>query len=663
MPTLIPQGKGDGGGPGTNRAGVVKKPELFQQYKPLYPEGLDLSPGETKHEELVSEILLRARDAERALKNRHGVWDEIDRSLRAFIPLDSTEKDLQADDGRKPVSIVIPESYATLETLVTYNSTVFGTTPMFSLAGTGPEDQVGATLLEILMDIQSQRAKHLLPLMQSWRDSYSYGFGVTAVSWAVRTGKRSINRPIVELDLNGEPFVAGNERVDEDVTIFEGNELDAIDPRRYLPDPRPAIYEPQKGEYVGWVVRDQYMNLRRMEAEPGSQFFNVKYIEDLRGHRSNIYFQVAREREAEGSSFDRRPFSPLTFPVDVIPMYVDLIPRDWGLSDKKEPEKWLFALANDQVIIMAHPMDLNHNLFPVAVCAPDAGGHEVTPTSRMEIMSGLQKVTNFFINSRVREVDRFHRNTFIVDPKSVNMEDVRVNQGIFRTKPSMWGRGVKDVMAQLPMQDVTASHPADIQFLQQLSRNTTGVVDSLLGVQRQGGERVTATEFSQTRGSAVSRLQKGARMTSLQQMQPLGEMQAFHIQQLMSEDTYVKITGRWEADLRAQRDIPDFPFMRVTPFDIAVNFDVAFHDGSVLGGEDAEQWIRWLTIASQSEQMLAEINIPRVLLHIARLMGNNAPEDFLIKRTEEGPQQVQTTVLPDEEVAEQEQAGNLVGVQ
>jgi len=160
MPVFQPAG---GRGGAVSPRNVEKKPELFREYKPLYPEGIDLSPGEKVHDDLVAEILLRAHDSEMALKQRHKVWDEIDRSLRAFIPLDKWEKDLQDDDSRKPVSIVIPESFATLETLVTYNSTVFGTSPMFSLEGTGPEDQIGSILLEILMETQSQRAKDLLP--------------------------------------------------------------------------------------------------------------------------------------------------------------------------------------------------------------------------------------------------------------------------------------------------------------------------------------------------------------------------------------------------------------------------------------------------------------------------------------------------------------------
>ncbi len=634
------------------------------EYKHLYPEGVNLRPGKPAHDRLKEEILLRARESERWMSNRHPDWTSIDHMLTGYIPLDADEKDVKSKDIRKPVSIVVPESFAILDTILSYMMTAFGPAPIFRYDGEGPEDIIGAILLEKTVEVQTKKMKTLLGLHTHWRDAFSYGFGVAALSWKVKMGKRSVVNPTGFFTLNGEFTQTGSERIIVDSILYEGSDMHVIDPYRYLPDPSVAIHDVQSGEYVGWKDSSNFPALLRDENEPGSVFFNIKYLQNIPG-QSAIYLRDASGRQdkislptTEGIQNDQ------TRPFDTVSMYIDLIPNEWDLppgdedSDGDTPEKWMFVLAADEVIIAAAPMGLHHNMFPVVVSAPDSGGHELMPLSRIEMMFGLQEVINFYFNSHMRNVRKALNNMFVVDPKIVNMNDVlNPSDGkVIRLRPPVWGRGVKDGIAQLKVDDVTSGHIADMEAARNLARHTTGAQDSLQGIQRTGGERVTKAEFSSTRGSAISRLQKAAQIISLQSMQDLSLMYAYHTQQFMSAETYVKIAGRQEEVLRREYGIaPGDTRVKVTPFDLNVAFDVVTSDGSIERGDNATEWIQLYGLMSNNPELVEALDSTRIFLHIARLLGADDAQEFL-----RSGRPVNTTVVPDAEAAAAAQAGNIV---
>jgi len=333
---------------------------------------------------------------------------------------------------------------------------------------------------------------------------------------------------------------------------------------------------------------------------------------------------------------------------------VDLIPKEWKLGSSETPEKWMFQLAGDEVIIAAAPLALHHNMFPVAVCCPDFGGHELMPVSRLEIMYGLQGVIDFYFNSHAAAVRRLDRNSVVFDPKSINSGDVVARRGYIRTRRPVWGRGVTESIMQLKQDDNTLNHMSDMAYAREIARTITGATDSLQGLQRSHGERVTKAEFQDTRASALSRLQKAARIISLQSMYDLATMYAYHTQQFMSQETYIKTSGRWEQTLRTEHGILD-PQVRVSPFDIDVAFDVSIHDGSIEGAEFVDNWLMlWQTVASNPE-LTATFDVPRIFMHIARMMKAKNVQDFI--RNGGG---VQPTVMPDGQVAQQVAAGNMV---
>ena len=663
---------------------ALRKPSTFNEtgpvdtydYGDLYPEGLDLRPGGKLHNYIRDMVLERARLAERFMTQRHDKWRMIDHTLTAYIPLDAYERALKDEDVRAPVSIMVPESYATLETVLTYNMLAFSRPPLFKYKGVGPEDQIGSILLERIVQQQVKRGKALLALHHQLRDAFSYGIGILHAKWCTKKGKRIVNKPAGYYDLSGAFVQDGTDRILEAYTMYEGTVLDCIDPYCYLPDPDAPIAEPQKAEFLGWKEQTSYIKVLSEESESGSVLFNCRYLAELQG-TSCIYPSDPSGRQ-ENSTTNRRDTSGATRPIDRIWMYIDLIPAEHGLGDGDEPEKWLFCVAGDEIVTACWPTELIHNMFPVAVCAPESGGHEQTPISRLEIVYGLQEVINFYYNSHVFNVRKALNNNFVVDPKIINVNDLtRRGAGkIIRTRRVVWGRGVKDGIEQLKVDDVTSGHMQDLLQTREIMKNSSGAVDSLQGVQRTRGERVTAAESTATRGSALSRLQKATMIISLQSMEDVGLFYAYHTQQFMSQDTYVQMAGRMQEVLMMEYGIPmgngqvvgpdGMPMpeqMLVTPYDLNVGFDVSVLDASFENGDSPEDWALVMDKIAQHPELSMTMDITRIMLHVLRLMTKQDGHEFLRKGIVPGQMpELAPTVMPDQQIAEQEQAGNIVPI-
>jgi len=454
----------------------------------------------------------------------------------------------------------------------------------------------------------------------------------------------------------------------EEALLFEGNDLQNIDPYTALPDPNVSVHRIQDGEFFGWVEKTNIMNLLTSE-QTDADFFNVKYVEGMHNKVTSIYGEEKsnRERKWKGGQSNRYHTMPgqgtsisggglATRPTDVIHMYVKIIPKEWELSESEYPEKWLFSIAADSVVIRAKTLDLDHNRFPVAAAAPDFDGYSAIPVSRLEMLSGLQNTVNWMFNTHIANVRKSINDVLIYDPFMINSKDINSSEAgkRIRTRRPAWGRGVKDLVMQLDVQDVTRQHVADIGFMTSFMDKSGAVDDTSMGMLRQGGpERLSAAEFKGTQMGQLSRLGRIARVIGLQGMQDIGEMFAANTQQLMSQEQFVKVTGRWQDVLVKEYGVKklskDRGRMKVSPFDILVNYDLMVRDGSVPGGNFSEVWMKMFDIIAKQPELHQEFDLVRIFHHIARNNGAKNAQDF-----------TRTQVMPDEQIAEQSQAGNII---
>lgn len=647
-------------------------------YHYQYPDGLDFTPGKELHEFVKTEMLKRATEGYRRISGRYESWREIDRTMTTYITTDDAERKVKDKDKRKPVSIVFPYSYTIMETVLTYMTLAFLQDPVFRYEGNSPEDLLGAIMLEKVVQLQCNKSKIGLALHTMFRDSLMYGFGASTVRWEQNMGWRTMNDPTY-----------GRRR--EEVVLYEGNKTYNIDPYYYIPDPNVSVDQPQRGEFVGFLERTNKTDLLTIE-KTDQDMFNVKYLNNITPSRSQFGIESSARGDKTGLS-RQFYYSQVMTPVDVLHMYIKIIPKDWKLGTSEYPEKWLFSLVNDSILIKARPADFDHNMFPVVVAAPDYDGYSPAPSSRIEMINGLQVIADWLINSHVANVRKAINDMLVVDPFLVNIEDLKDPEPgkLIRMRRPGWGKGVKDAVQQLGITDITRSNLQDLSFIQNAMQKVGAADESLMGALRSGGpERLTMGEFQGTKAGSVSRLGKLAHIVSMQAMQDLGYMIASHTQQLMSQQTYVDMSGRW-MDALTQIFPNAKGRMKVNPEDILINYDITVRDGSIPGGNFSDAYIDMFKTISQNQALLQVFDIGKLGTFVFQQMGAKNVEEFLRQQTpseqqQQMPQQqaqpqpqmdprqlmqliqqaqqsgqgVQAQVMPDEQVQQQLQAGNLV---
>ena len=626
-----------------------------------YPRGLNLRPGHKKHETLLKQILAYARDSYNTMSQRHSDWREVDRVLKSYtyLPTLGSQKKRATDEFNEPLDesrrIIMPVSQIVLDTLLTYFTSAFIRDPLFQYEGTGPEDQYGALVLTQLIQQQSHKAAVPLALHTAWRDMFAYGVGYASPRWQETLGRKMELAPTGFFDQLATFFQTGvGRRTSEYQLLYEGNVLDNIDPYLALPDPTVSAHEIQAGEYFGWIEEDSLSPMLRNEESNG--FFNLKYLKDLDAPLTSSITN-------RGERNDRRQSTvPVTSaPVDKIWMYIDLIPKDWGLGRSQDPETWVFGVAADTVIFQAEPLNLAHGNIPVVAGAPDFDGYSATPVSRLMAIEEIQTLVDFLYTSHVENIRRVINDNLVVDPSLINIHDLNTNKPgkIIRARKRAWGQGgLRDnAIFQLDVKDVTSGNVSDAMFLMDQAKTATSTMDQLGGNLAPRTSRVSANEAQGIRLAGLSRLERPAQIVSHQFMLPIARMFASNVQQFMTEETFIKATGELaerladEFGVEAERGrIP------ISPEELVINYDVMAHDGVVPGKENVQVWTELFQVMSSNPDLAQHFDMQRIFSHIARQMGAPNVDGFIRRRR--GGQQVE--VRPDEEVLNEVDRGNLV---
>jgi hypothetical protein len=614
-----------------------------QDYGYKYPKGLDLRPGHDRHDQIVSRIMDCARYAARAVGDRRQKWDKIDAMMKSYIPHSEAEALVKASDSRKPISVVIPMSYAMNQTLLTYLVGVFMQPPVFAYEATGPEDVLGVTMLEHLIDQQFRRARMAVALAVQFKDAITYGIGIAASRWDSIQGDIERLMPSSTWTPYGMIPGAPKRRTVRE-TIYEGNALGNIDPYSWLPDPNVPAHRVQDGTFVGWSERTSRLLLEEDEARDGSEMFNVKYLRS--GSRTSTLWR-GTSAEKGGRSIPGRGSDDLAEPVDLVHMYARLIPKEWKLGTGDSPEMWRFTVAADSILIEAHKLGLNHGQFPVAVAAPDFDGYDALPMSRTETTYGLQEVTNWLFNSHMQAVRQTVKPKDVIDPSGIHVASLYSDDSpaIF-LKEEAYGTGVDKWIYRLPTNDVTRGNIADSMYVADMIERATGVSDPIQGVIKNKAERRTATEVRGVIDQAVSRMGTMAKMIATTSMYDLAWQFAHNTQQFLTDETYARVTGKLEDTLRAEYG-QSWSWAKVRPQDLSVGFDVIPKDVTDSGKLDLDSWMQIFQTGIRTPALAARYDWGRIFDMIARKSGVGSLAPFEVK------------VLPDAQVGQMASQGQL----
>ena len=369
------------------------------------------------------------------------------------------------------------------------------------------------------------------------------------------------------------------------------------------------------------------------------------------------YYSSKRDTGAQVAS---EGDSTVLKPIDVIYLYIKIIPRDWNLGERDLPEKWLFAIAGDRVIIQAQPLNLDHEMFPIAICAPTFDGYSSAPLSRLELLSGMQSLLDWLFNSHVTNVRKTINDMIIYDPYMLNTKDLTDPKPgkLIRARRAAWGKDIRQAITQLQVNDVTRQNIADAQVTMNLMNQISGSDDAIMGTLRSGGpERLSAAEFQGTQSQALGRLHSLAMIVGQQLIQDIGYMFAMHTQQMITEDVWVSTVGTWQQRLeqvygaQIQNDR-----MRVTPQDLNVDFDVSINAEDQSNKSEADFWLRMFDTVAKTPELYQMIDIGRVFKEVALQLGATNVDNFL-------RQPVQPVTVPTGQVMQEAQAGNMLPIE
>lgn len=609
---------------------------------------IELKYGSKKHDFIKDAVLDRRNYSRTKMADYHKRWNDADDTMRAYIPerdIDEQRKAEREYEGKiEFVQLEVPYNYAICMTFVTYMSSVFmGRAPVYQVTGRHGETQDRVLAMEALLDYQLHVGRHLVPLFNWIYDMAKYGVGIVGNYWDEDfiTMSRIVEAPTMLQELGMEvPGKTQKKRVIERIPSYMGSRCFNVRPYDWYPDPRRSIVEFQRGEFCGRDVNIGWHELS------DSGYFNLEVLRKKGLNRgpssSDREAGSARVELPYGFSGDDAEGGSSPGPADLLlhEMVINIPPKAWGLGESDAIEKWVFTVANDEVVIGARPLGLYHNKFPYAVQQYEIGTYEHIKRGQFDFTRPLTDVLTWLFNTHFYAVRSALNDKRVVDPSRVVMADVvNLDRNVIRLKPEAYGQNPKDAVHQLQVTDPTQQHIASSQYVEQMIQRVTGVVDNLMGVVNTGG-RKTATEVRTASGLATNRLKTQAEYNSALGWSELLAQIISNTQQFYDIEQKYKIAG----------NLVNAQMVEVSPETITGFFDFVPVDGTLPIDRLAQAnfWKELILQLGQAPQLAMGWDLGGMLAHAMMLQGERNVDRFKIQ------------VSPQEQLMAQAQAGNVV---
>lgn len=605
----------------------------------------DLKPGSKEHEKMLTRVKARFDLADRARSQYRHKWDEVEEEFIAYMPLDDAEemrKQRYRQDGEPSYyNIKVPYHYAITMTAHTYWASVFlSRDPIFQYAARHGETARQTEAVETLVDYQINVGENIGPLFLWLLDKAKYGEGILGCYWADEFSYISSIERVPE-EVNGIPIEGRTKkkRVTQRARTYSGNRLFNVKPHDFFPDPRVPLTRFQDGEFCARQTTTGWNNILRGKAEDE---YHKEAVERLRKIRRS---QAQTEQGHRGSPQVDRPETndwkiiddtdDVGF-VNLIEMYIELVPKEWGLGSSPYPEKWMFVMAEKKVIIAARPLGYHHNKFPFLVDEYEMDAYSARKRGMIELTQSLNDVMTWLFNSHFHNVRTTLNNQLIVDPSRVVMKDLQTGKPGFlaRLKPAAYGTDVRSVVHQLQVGDVTSQHLGQADQIGQLMQRLTGVTDNVMGMVNTGG-RKSATEVRTSSSFSVTRLKTSAEYSSAQAWSPLARMMLQNTQQFYDEEAVFRVAGRQQQG--------QSPQMEIGPEQIMGFYDFVAVDGTLPVDRFAQAslWRELFETLMSAEGLAQEFDLVSIFMYIAQLSGAKNVDQFRLETADAGDLQEQ----------------------
>lgn len=582
----------------------------------------DLKPTSQLYQMLKTRLTSRVRLAETENSKHHQRWTDAEERVLAYVPeseADSRRRSRRSRGEPTYTTIQIPYTFAQVMAAHTYWTSVFlSRAPIHQVTGRHGEGEMQISAMEALLAYQTEVGGAMVPYFLWFYDAAKYGVGWLGSYWC----EDHVQWTTIEQAPDGSRV-----QVTRRTESYAGNKVFNVSPFDCLPDPRVTVNEFQKGEFLAIRCRMMWSDVVR-RAKQGT-YTNLELI------RTQKDFQKA---STDGSGQLERPSSDfiidtnnqLNHPaaITIYEVYVELLPKEWGLSESDFPEKWVFTITEDlSVVIGCQPLGLMHGQFPVDVLSSEIEGYGTYNRGIPEIQEPIQNTMDWLLNSHMFNVRSALNLGFIVDPTKIVMKDVEKGGPgfVWRLRPEAYGQPINTFYEQVQINDVTQGHMQDLQAMFGIGERVFGVNDQMLGMLAQGG-RKTATEVRTSTGFGVNRLKTVAEWQSASGFAPHTQKLIQSSQQYYGVEKKLKIVGDL-AQMAGER------FMMVTPEAIAGGYDLIPVDGTLPIDRFAQvtMWREMLGDIAQMPQILMQYDLAKIFSWVAQLGGLKNLDRFKIQ--------------------------------
>ena len=310
-------------------------------------------------------------------------------------------------------------------------------------------------------------------------------------------------------------------------------------------------------------------------------------------------------------------------------------------------------------------MICDHQTLPTIAGEYDYDGYSLFNPGFYESIKGFDNLLNWLYNSHIDNVRRAVNIRSIVDPEYIRIRDLLKSNPaqVIRMKKSLADErlNINQIFQQLPVTDVTQSHLNDANMITELMQRKAHTPDALQGVETE--VKRTATEIAKMTSSGVNILQTLATVVWAQAIKPLAEMCVQNNQQLLSQRRYYRIIGDYAKDLiQPAIEFPGSPAVLAGPEDIQGNFDYPVRDVNLplKPSDNAQVWADVFQASISNPLITQRIDIFWVFKQLCESMGIKNIDDARIDQL--GAANVNFNILPDQQIQDQAQAGNMIPI-
>ena len=602
------------------------------------------------------------------MSRRQKAWTEADDAFQAYIDLPASaqvRKRKARDKAEYPgtAPFIVPKIAAMTVTMVSHMHGVFTRrSPVFECEGLNPQSVKSAKAMELMLDYHFAMTGGAVRLWEMLFGHFKYGFDAAAVLWEDRSRIMSVPTEMQILDpLTGQPTSSRIENVRAPVRYYQGNRIRHIDPWQCYPDPRVPISNFQEGEFFAWSER---WTTTELLAKMRDGFYeNVDFIvEATKRFKSKAQFGGALLKafpRSNGRNVSKNarwrdeldPYNPTLYEITI-----NIIPKDYGLSDSEDIEKWQVTMANGVALLRADPLEYPHGQFPV-VCSeylPD-GNSFLGGKSYVEFMEPLQAHVSWLVNSHVENIRKALNDVIIYNPAGINSNDIESTTPgkRIRIQPAGQGQDVRALIQQLQVHDVTAQHISEAAGVGDWMDRLGFAPATLQGQVTKG--RTTAREITAMSAGATGILQTLAVLFSEQAMIPMADQMIANIQGRSEIEQWVRVVGPAALARLAEVGLqPDGTLLNVKPEDIQGQIYYVPTDGTYpLDAQyRAQQFMQFMQVVGSNPQLMALYDMLEVSRKFFEYLGIKNIDAF--RNT--APQ---VQVQDPGQIAEQARQGNL----